>query len=249
MVANSAIAQDSSSLLDAVQEIDKIEAKKKKTFSQSVRENLEKKGGIIGIKEVPINTLYFVEAERGTYLVTSDGRFVIDGVIKDVWHRKSITSLADMEDIDRVPLQNNAKKIEEALATFTIGDSSLPRSGVIFVDPSSEYTTQALQTLHDLRKEQKWTVVLMPLVGGKNAVERSRYLFCSKDQAVALNDLINGTQDSYSSQKDECDEQKILAAKYVNHVFGIENLPHLIREDGLVSKGFPVEFDEWYSQP
>ena len=61
-------------------------------------------------------------------------------------------------------------------------------------------------------------------------------------------DLINGTQESFSEIDEDCDEERVLAGQYINNVFGIETLPHLIREDGLVSKGFPLDFDKWFEK-
>ncbi len=248
LISFSALAQDASEVLDVVSEIKKQEASESKSYQQEIREGLEKKGAIIGIREIPVTKLYFVEAELGSYLVTANGRFVVDGRIVDVWHRKTLKSLADLEGIDRVPVNNNAKQIDDMLATFSIGDKEKPRSGVIFVDPTSEYTLTSLQKLIEYQDEQRWTVVLTPLIGGSNAVDRSRRLWCAKDKEQALLDLINGTQESFSEIDEDCDEERVLAGQYINNVFGIETLPHLIREDGLVSKGFPIDFDKWFEK-
>ena len=32
---------------------------------------------------------------------------------------------------------------------------------------------------------------------------------------------------------------------YMQEIFKITNLPHVVREDGLVSKGAPIELDKW----
>lgn len=245
------IAEESKhSLLDAVAKInDQKQESESSVYRQEIKEGLEKKGGIIGIKELPIKKLYFVEAEYGSYLVSPDGRFVIDGDIKDVWHRKTLKDLGDLKNLDRVPVTSNAKNLESSLATFQIGEDALPRSGVVFVDPTSEYTTTALKKLKSLEDTQKWVVVLMPVVGGSQALDRSRKLWCAKDKKLALDDLINGTNKSFSDLDSDCKENRLLAAQLVTNVFNIESLPHFIREDGLVSHGFPVKFESWYKQP
>lgn len=249
MLSSLVIAQDNTELLDAVAAIKDKQAEEPKTYAQQTKEGLEKKGAIIGIKEVPIGKLFFVEAEQGSYLVSADGRFVIDGKIKDVWHRKTLNELADLDGIDRVPVSANAKKIEEMMATYSIGKPELPRSGVIFVDPSSDITITALQKLDSLKDEQRWLVVLMPVVGGSNALDRSRRLYCAKDQELAKMDLINGTSKSFSEINKACGDEKLIASQFVTNLFGITQMPHVLREDGLVSEGFPVEFEQWYAQP
>lgn len=243
------VAQDSTEILDAMAKIKEAEETSYATYSQETKEGLAKKGAIVGIKEVPVGKLYFVEAEKGSYLVSANGRFVLDGSFKDVWHRKTLKTLADLEGIDRVPVSANAKKIETIMATYTIGKPEIPRSGVIFVDPSSEITVTALQKLQSVSDEQRWVVVLMPVVGGANALDRSRRIFCASDQEAAKLDLINGTSNAFTSIDKTCGDEKLLAAQFVTNVFGITSLPHVIREDGLVSDGFPIEFDDWYKQP
>lgn len=245
----SALSQDSSEVLDAVAAIQDQKANETKTYAQETKEGLEKKGEIIGIKKVPVNELFFVQAEHGSYLVSSDGRFVIDGKIKDVWHRKTLATLADLEGIDRVPVSANAKKIEQMMATFTIGKEETPRSGVIFVDPSSEITVTALKKLYSLNEDQRWLVVLMPVVGGANALDRSRRLHCAADRELAKLDLINGTSDSFSDIRQDCGDEKLVAAQFVTNLFGIKSLPYVLREDGLSINGFPQEFESWYAQP
>ncbi|MDC8832979.1 hypothetical protein [Alteromonas gilva] len=220
-----------------------------KVYREEVKENLEKKGRVIGIRELPMKKLFFVEAENGSYVISADGRFVMDGMLKDVWHRKTIRTLQDAEKVQRTPVSNIGFKPEEQLAHFVIGNPDLPRSGVAFVDPMSAYTVKFLQHIQENESEYNWTVVLMPMVGGSNSMDRARKLWCAVDKEQAKNDLINGTSESYSDLEGGCSEQPIQMAKYMASLFQIEQLPHIIREDGLSIGGFPVEFDKWYAQP
>lgn len=220
-----------------------------KTFREEVRINLEKKGDIVGIKELPMKKLFFVEAENGSYVVSADGRFVFDGRLVDVWHRKNINTLADAQKIQRTPVSNIGFEPEEQLATFQFGDPTLPRSGVAFVDPTSQYTTQFLEYLTNNEDKYNFTVVLAPLVGGTSAVDRAKRLWCAKDRKMAKEDLIKGTSKSFSAMRSDCDDDKVNLMAMLTGVFGIEELPHIIREDGLVAEGLPVNFEEWYAQP
>lgn len=220
-----------------------------KVFNEKVKINLEKKGEIIGIKELPMKKLFFVEAERGTYIVSSDGRFVFDGRLVDVWHRKTIKNLADANSIQRTPIQNIGLDVEEQLATFQYGNPDLPRSGVAFVDPTSKYTTQFLEYVEDNNDKYNWTVVLAPLVGGNTAVDRARRLFCAEDRIQAKEDFTKGTSKSFDDIKPECSEEPIQMVKLLVDILSIEELPHIVREDGLVSEGLPVNFEAWYEQP
>lgn len=218
------------------------------TFKEMVKGGLETKGQVTGMQELPITKLYFVEAEQGTYLISSDGRFVFEGTLKDVWHRKTIRTVKDVTETQRTPVSNLGFKPEEQLAHFVVGNPDAPRQGVAFVDPTSQYTQLFLKTILS-NPQSNWTVVLMPLVGGNQAVDRSLRLWCSVDRKLALQDLINGTSISFADIKDGCNDEKIIMGMMLTDLFHISSLPHLIREDGLVSKGFPENFKEWFTQP
>ena len=242
------VAQTSDSV-DVVNQLSELAAPDKKAYGEQIKDSLSAKGQIKGIQEMPITKVFFVEAQQGSYLVSSDGRFVIEGVIKDVWHRKTIKSLDDARSTERLPLTNIGFNPEEQLASFTLGNPKVKRQGVIFVDPTSTITLTALKKLNEKAENSNWTVVLMPLIGGDAAIDRSRRIWCATDKAGALDDLINGTSESLSSVSKDCKEEPLVMGMMLTDLLQIRSLPHLIREDGLKSTGFPENFDEWFAQP
>lgn len=242
MAKESSVAKETKTFLEAA-------VPDAKTYREETKNNLEAKGVLKGIQELPISKLFFVESEQGTYIVSSDGRFVFEGVLKDVWHRKTIKDLADAKSVERTPVSNIGFEPEEQLAHFKFGNPKLPRQGVAFVDPTSPHTGVFLKHLMQKEKDVNWTVVLMPLIGGNNAIDRSRRLWCATDEKQAKVDLIEGTGKSFDKFKDDCSEKPILMGMMLTDVFRIKSLPHLIREDGLVSEGFPEKFDDWFKQP
>lgn len=222
---------------------------KNEPFKESIRGGLATKGQIIGMRELPISKLYFVEAEQGTYLISSDGRFVFEGKLKDVWHRKTILTEEDVRLTQRTPISNIGFKPEEQFAHFVIGNSKIPRQGVAFVDPTSTYTTTFLKQLYEAPSDVHWTIVLLPMVGGNSAVDRSLRLHCAADRDQAKLDFIYGTNVSFGEMREGCNDEKILLGMMLTDVFRIKNLPHLVREDGLMSHGLPTDFTTWFTQP
>lgn len=219
-------------------------------FRQEIKGQLEAKGQIKGIQEIPISKLFFVEAEQGSYLITSDGRFVFEGKMTDVWYRRTIRTLEDARAVERTPVSHIGFNPEEQLASFRIGDKDKPRLGVAFVDPTSDYTHQFLQHISTLKDiDGHWTIVLLPLVGGTDAVDRSLRLWCSTDRAGAKKDLISGTSLSFADMQLGCNDERIIMGMMLTDLFRIKSLPHLIREDGLISDGYPKDFDKWFVQP
>lgn len=222
----------------------------KAAFRQDMKNNLEAKGQVKGIQEIPVGKLYFVEAEQGNYLITSDGRFVFEGKLTDVWYRRTITSLEDAKKVERTPVSDLGFQPEEQLATFKVGNKDKARLGVAFLDPTTDYGKQFLKKISENKDiEGYWTVALLPLIGGNKAVDRSLRLWCAEDRALAEKDLIEGTDKSFSKLRKGCNDERIVMAMMLTDVFRIKSLPHLIREDGLISQGYPKEFDKWFAQP
>ena len=219
------------------------------SFKEAIKGGLATKGQVIAMREIPLSKLYFVEAEQGNYLISSDGRFVFEGTLKDVWHRRTIKTADDVRQTERTPVANLGFEPEKQLAHFVIGNPNLPRQGVAFVDPTSSYTTQFLKSLYEMENEVNWTVVLLPLVGGNTSVDRSLRLHCATDRDQAKLDFIYGSNHSFGEMKEGCNDEKILLGMMLTDVFRIKSLPHLIREDGLMSNGLPVDFADWFKQP
>lgn len=237
-------------LVDEVKAIVQLqETEKEDTFAEQVKTELKGKGKVLGMVELPIKRMMFVEAESGSYLVSSNGRFVFQGKLQDVWHRKSIRSIDDANATKRTPLTNLNFKPEEQLATWVVGNQNIPRQGLVFVDPTSELTQTFLQTIFDNPDKYNFTVALMPLIGGDEAVARTRALYCAKDKEMALQDLLHYTNDSTSELQEDCKQDKLVFTVMMAEVLDISNLPHVIREDGLVSDGLPVDLDSWLAKP
>lgn len=220
-----------------------------KSYRQGIKENLSAKGQIIGIQKLPISKIYFVEAQQGIYLVSADGRFIFSGEVKDVWHRKTIATLADARATERVPIGNIGFNPEEKFASFIVGNQNLPRQGVVFVDPTSKITQKFLQLVLQDTQKYNFTIVLMPMVGGDRAVHRARQLWCAKDHQQAVIDLSLGTDESTHDLRSNCSEEPIVMAMMTTEVFQITGLPHFIREDGLTSSGLPKNLDDWLAMP
>ncbi len=232
-----------------VKEVKNEEVKKattsRKKFSEKIKNNLNAMGEIKGIQELPVDKLMFVEAEKGIYFVTGDGRFVIQGTMQDVWHRKHIDSLDDARDTLRTPLSNMNFDPLEQLPAWRVGNPDIPRQGLVFVDPTSAITQQFLQQVIAEKEKYHFVVALLPLVGGEKAMDRAKRLHCAKDRELALIDLANYTNESTGELRPDCNAEKIMFGAAMTQVFRIEALPHFVREDGLVSKGLPEDLDKW----
>lgn len=235
--------------VEAAQELIKKKKATRKGYSEKIKTNLNAMGEIKGIQELPISQVFFVEAEKGIYFVTGDGRFVIQGKMQDVWHRKHIDSIDDARGTLRTPLSNMNFDPLEQLPAWQVGNPDIPRQGLVFVDPTSEITQQFLKHVIANKGKYNFVVALLPLVGGEKAMDRAKRLHCAKDRQLALVDLANYTNKATGELRPDCNAEKILFGAAMSQVFRIEALPHFVREDGLTSKGLPEDLDEWLERP
>ncbi|ALU46159.1 hypothetical protein [Pseudoalteromonas rubra] len=221
----------------------------KQTYKDGVKRDLGKYGTVNGIQELPITKLFFVEAENGTYLISADGRFAIEGSIKDIWHRKTLKTTADVVDTLRMPLKEMNFDFEQELASVVLGNPALPRQGIIFGDPSSEHSRALVRQIMAEPDKYHFVFIFMPLIGGEDAVRQSVSLLCAPDRALAIRDLANNTSKSFLSSNDGCADQNLMFTVFMQEVFRIKHLPHLVREDGLISQGAPLDLDSWLEAP
>lgn len=218
-------------------------------FADQTKRDLGKYGAVNAIQELPIARLYFVEAETGSYIISSDGRFAIEGAIKDVWHRKTLKTVDDVRATLRMPLSEMKFDFQKDLASLVLGNPDIPRQGVIFGDPTAKHTRDLVAKINANKDKYHFVFVMMPLIGGEDAVKRSMSVLCAPDRDKAIEDLANNTDKSFLDTNEGCPDQNLMFTVYMQEIFKITNLPHLVREDGLVSKGAPTELDKWLVSP
>lgn len=218
-------------------------------FADQTKRDLGKYGAVNSIQELPISRLYFVEAESGSFIISSDGRFAIEGSIKDVWHRKTLKTVDDVRSTLRMPLADMKFDFNKDLASLVLGNPDIPRQGVIFGDPTAKHTRDLVSKINANKEKYNFTFVMMPLIGGEEAVKRSMSILCAPDRELAIEDLANNTDKSFLETNEGCPDQNLMFTVYMQEIFKITNLPHVVREDGFVSKGAPLELDEWLEAP
>lgn len=238
------VLADQSAIADDIEESRPTRAE----FAQAMRGELNNMGAIQGMQELPISRLMFVQAQGGSYMVSTDGRFIIRGEIQDVWHRKTLRTLEDVAATHRMPLANMNFDFDTQLAAMRIGNPDLPRQGLVFADPTSEITKRFVKDVIESDKYH-FTIVMMPLVGGEEALKRSVKLLCAADRAAAIQDLAHGTDNALPESTEGCADTNMSFTVFMQEIFRIEQLPHFVREDGLISEGLPEELDEWLEMP
>jgi thiol:disulfide interchange protein DsbC len=203
-------------------------------------------GPIEGLKALPIHGLQLVKAGGKTFLMSSNGRFVIQGTLLDVWNQVAIADLADVDRIaNRIDLAKMKLRIDD-LAAVTVGTGKPPV--VVFVDPRCPYCKQVQQQLLALKDRYTFKLVAVPVLGpeSQNLVVRLSCLAQTphKDQARAA--LLQQAYDRLPAEvAATCDRQPLQRALVTAHLFGIDAVPFLIAPDGRTFKGAPENLADW----
>lgn len=240
VIAASATADESNevTMLDTVQRED-------------VKRMLENSGEIKGIVELNIGKIFFVETEKKYYAVSENGRFIFDGEVIDIWNKRYIRDLDSATKTNRVPLANYNVDFKNNFKAISIGNDQLPVQAVAFVDPTSEHTSSLVERALANEKETHIQLVMMPLLGGHDAIDAARALLCTDDHDLKLESLLsrNFKEITEANDSETCGVQEVQLANAMRGVFTINGLPYLIRKDGLTLRGAPEDVEKWLEQP
>jgi len=201
-------------------------------------------GEIVGIQNISVGNLIFVEGEQGTYWISEDGRFAFRGIMQDRWAGHQITDLESAAISKRIPLKYYPVDFDKEVATIKIGNAK-ERQGAVFVDPTTTHSRDIIKEILKTPDLFNLDVVLMPAVGGDIAQARAMAIYCATDREQAIKDLANGTNKSFSSLDPECKRERVPMTLMLNKAFRITGIPHLIREDGRTIKGKPHNLKKW----
>lgn len=209
--------------------------------------NQEKNSLIKAVRPLPMTQgIMAVEDRNGKTFFSSypNSRFSFKGVIYDTWTRKTLSTVSDVHESYKVPIEVTGIKVEE-LSSFSIGDTDKPKSGVIFVDPIAESTSKYLQQIISNKDNLHFDVVMMGSQT-KGSIERLKSIWCNKDKAAALASLVSGDDSTVGAPKlIDCDPEPMVKAAVAQQLLNIKGTPHTIRSDGMFYLGVPKNISAW----
>ncbi|MCE2571742.1 disulfide isomerase DsbC N-terminal domain-containing protein [Motilimonas eburnea] len=198
------------------------------------------RSNILAIQALPIKDLNLVETEEGVYFATSNGRFIIKGQLTDTWNRKGITTPEQARSTYRVPLSSlvGTSKTQDNLATIHIGQGE--KKGYIFLDPTEQYS-QVMIKLVEQEAKYSFDVVLMPRKDPQSR-QVAKQVWCAKDKRQAL---LKAADSDYQEleQKEDCGVKELYANIVASMLLQLQQVPVVVRNDGLRHLGVPEDMD------
>lgn len=193
-------------------------------------ERLTLGGGLIAFK-----------AHDRLYLMSANGRFLINGHVTDLWHdARPLTSMAEIKQYG-LRLDFEALDMDfGGLVTYWLGSTTDQDPATLFVAPNCDHCRDALKQARQATDEFATRVVVIPQKGTQ---EKFHFIRCaSQKRALSIlggdqltNDDLNGC-----SNKEET-EKYIAQSTTVARLIGIKQIPFVVSPDGRTSNGVPRE--------
>lgn len=191
--------------------------------------------------DLPISGMRAVESDGQILYVSSNGRFVISGQIYDIWQRKPLDTMEQIQavtsrmDLDAIGLE------PEDLNTFSEGSGE--KEVVVFVDPRCPYCHALIKDSRKYHDDYRFHFVVVPALGDESD-RLARLAYCAEDKSKALNAMMDDTL-SELPQQDSCDLGRYKETLVLAQLLEISGVPFVISHDGRISEGVPGDLDAW----
>lgn len=196
-------------------------------------------GTIKTVKALPINGMVMVETDQGVFFASDNGRFVIKGPLFDMWNRREIKDVADVESMaSKVDLQKIGVDFKQ-LAVLNFGEGK--KEEVFFISPTCPACKTVLDQAANLAKEYRFKVVLLPQ--SRQDMDIARRMVCSKDHGQAVKALLSRNYESLPSGN--CPLAPLQKNLVTARMLGITKVPYLVRHDAMVHNGSVKDLAAW----
>lgn len=179
------------------------------------------------VKPTPIKGVYQVAMGKNLAYVSEDGRYFLFGSLYDMQTQTDLTA-NEREQVNKVdwsglPLKN---------AIVTVKGNG-QRKVAVFTDPDCPYCKQLAKSLDAMDNITIYNF-LFPIEGlHPDAAQKAQNIFCSKDNAKALDDwFLRGIAAKENNCKNPIEANVQLAA-----ALGLSGTPMIIAEDGRLLPG------------
>lgn len=201
-------------------------------------------GQITATEQLPNPFTHAVELEGrdGIAFISQNGRFVLRGLVFDMWTGETLSTLDDIRKSKTSVNINELGLKNEDVDPFILGTGA--KRVTIFVDPLCPFCAQLFdQITADPSLEEEYTFVLytVPFLGDDSA-KAVTALSCAKDRARALEALLSKDRRWMQGVDTEgCDLQPIMKRTIMSQMIGVTGVPFLVGPQGGINRGLPQD--------
>lgn len=168
--------------------------------------------------------------------VSDNGRFVFQGRLYDTWSQKDVTTLEEAKRAnDYLELKKLKFNVDE-LSPHVIGSGD--KTIVVFYDP---YCPTCKDLMADAQQEQGYVFKFVAIpVMGPESTKAVRYAHCTSDKENAVKVLLGKVlpKDIPDDKFEMCDTTSIAKRVVSTQLFGLQGVPFIVRDDGLIRSGY-----------
>lgn len=200
-------------------------------------------GKDVNVRTMHVETLEAIEKDGQLVYMSSNGRYLFQGVVTDVWSRKKIKTIADVDysetHIDLSAISLNIDKLN----TIVMGKGK--KTVVVYIDPLCQYCKKFLEAAQSKTDEYTFKIVVIPALGDESNIH-SKSLFCAENKSDALPKLFSRSMVEMT-QKPQCDLAQYDLTLMSASMFKIKSVPWFIAPDGRYGSFSPDGVWDWLS--
>jgi thiol:disulfide interchange protein DsbC len=197
--------------------------------------------GIDGFVNLPIKSLKAIEKNGVIYYVSERGRYIIQGQMIDVWHKKPLDTLKEIKySANHIKLDVMGMPIDQ-LNTITIPGG--PKKVVAFVDPKCKNCKKFIEEAELKSSRYTFKIIVVPALG-EDSNRLAKKLFCAKDKTKALYLLKEQRLDELVA-KENCDTKLYDKTLFLAEMLKIRAVPYFFSPTGRTVAGMKDDFWDW----
>lgn len=245
MLAQQAFALDlEQAAKDKEQQLNTAEDKVKGSFTEEIKKMMASLGEIEAVRMIPIKGVMLIQLkDKPPIFVSSNGRFLITGEIKDLWNKEPVKTLKQADDAWLLHLDDFiGGNLLKQFAVIPYGNQSLPKQARIFVSPTAPESQKLVKEL----EPKKVNVDLIIFPHEKGAITAAMRTWCAYSTPDAIQALITGKFDDVPQRTcNEDDLKQVMGPMLMANYLDIDRVPYFVRLDGHRFSGMPKDVQGW----
>lgn len=198
---------------------------------------------ITKIVAIDTDTLRAIQSDDGRIMyVLDNGRFAFVGKMIDVWERKELNTIADIENaVNHIRLEKLGFSLDK-VNHFSVGSGE--KHITAFVDPQCGWCHKLMQEVSanpELFKTYTFDFVVVPVLGPRSE-KLAKRLYCAKDadDGTKFRLMLGGASSVESLEEDpSCDTAVYEQTRVIAGAIGVQSVPMVVAHDGRFEKGKP----------
>ncbi|GGP59030.1 hypothetical protein GCM10009347_26800 [Shewanella algicola] len=214
------------------------------SFSDDVTAMMNELGDVENVRMLPIKDVMLIQIKgKQPMFISSNGRFLIDGEIKDLWSMTPVKTVEQAEESWLLHLDSFANgTLMNELAVIPFGNPAIEKQGRVFVSPTVAESQEFLANLDP--SKVNLDLIIMP--HDKGSITPSMKAWCGYSTTDSLQVLMTGDTENVGQREcTEADLKKVMTPMLMATYLDISKVPYFVRIDGKRYAGLPKDPVKW----